>query len=158
MRPVKLTMKAFGSYAGETTVDFDRLKGGLYLIVGRTGAGKTTIFDAVSFALFGVPSGSERTADMLHSDFVPLSEDTEVRLDFRHQGRAYHVERSLHFRKKRGTDEYGDAIVSAGMTGDGQEPLEGATRVTARCAELLGLNAEQFRRIVMLAQGEFREI
>ena len=157
MRPVKLTMKAFGSYARETTVDFSRLNGGLYLIVGRTGAGKTTIFDAISFALFGVPSGSDRTADMLHSDFVPLSEDTEVKLDFVHQGRTYHVERSLHFSKKRGTDEFGEAKKDAVMTGEGQEPLEGERRVTARCAELLGLNAEQFRRIVMLAQGEFRE-
>ena len=157
MRPVKLTMKAFGSYAGENTVDFASLSGGLYLIVGKTGAGKTTIFDAISFALFGRPSGSERTAEMLHSDFVPLSEDTVVCLDFTHQGRAYQVERRLHFPKKRGGKGYGDASVSAVMTGPEQEAVEGATRVTERCEELLGLNSEQFRRIVMLAQGEFRE-
>lgn len=157
MRPTKLTMKAFGSYAGETVVDFERLAGGLYLIVGKTGAGKTTIFDAVSFALFGVPSGSDRKAEMLHSDFVPMSVDTEVTLDFVHQGRAYHVERSLHFRKKRGTEDYSDATVSAAMSGPEQPAIEGATRVTARCEELLGLNSEQFHRIVMLAQGEFRE-
>ncbi len=156
MRPTKLTMRAFGSYAGETAVDFDRLTGGLYLIVGKTGAGKTTIFDAVSFALFGKPSGSERTADMLHSDFVPLSEDTVVTLDFLHQGRSYHVVRSIHFQKKRAGEGYGDGKINAEMTGGG-EALEGATAVTLRCTELLGLNAEQFRRIVMLAQGEFRE-
>ena len=102
MRPLKLTMKAFGCYAEETTVDFRDFTGGLFLIVGKTGAGKTTIFDAISFALFGRPSGSERTADMLHSDFVPLSEDMEVALDFLHQGRAYHVERRMHFPRKRG--------------------------------------------------------
>ena len=157
MRPAKLTMRAFGSYARETEVDFDRLDGGLYLIVGKTGAGKTTIFDAISFALFGRPSGSERTAEMLHSDFAPMSEDTVVGLDFRHQDRAYHVERRLHFPRRRGTEDYGDPVVSAVMTGEGQDALEGATRVTARCEALLGLNAEQFRRIVMLAQGEFRE-
>ena len=157
MRPTKLTMKAFGSYAGKTTVAFHELTGGLYLIVGKTGAGKTTIFDAISFALFGVPSGSERRTEMLHSDFVPLSEDTEVTLDFIHQGREYHVERSLRFPKKRGTEGYGDAKVGAVMTGPEQPAIEGATRVTARCEELLGLNSEQFRRIVMLAQGEFRE-
>ena len=157
MRPVLLTMKAFGSYAGYTEVDFDRLTGGLYLIVGKTGAGKTTVFDAISFALFGRPSGSERTAEMLHSDFVSKGEDTVVTLDFLHQGRKYRVERTLHFPRKRGAAEYGDVQISAVMTGEGLTPLEGATRVTARCEELLGLNAEQFRRIVMLAQGEFRE-
>ncbi len=157
MRPTRLTMKAFGSYAGKTPVEFENLTGGLYLIVGKTGAGKTTIFDAISFALFGVPSGSERKTEMLHSDFVPLSEDTEVTLDFIHQGREYHVERSLHFSKKRGAEGYGDAKVSAVMSGPEQPAIEGATRVTARCEELLGLNSEQFRRIVMLAQGEFRE-
>ncbi len=157
MRPTSLTMKAFGSYAGKTTVAFHELTGGLYLIVGKTGAGKTTIFDAISFALFGVPSGSERRTEMLHSDFVPLSEDTEVTLDFIHQGRAYHVERSLHFPKKRGGEGYGEAKAGAVMTGPEQPAIEGTTQVTARCEELLGLNSEQFRRIVMLAQGEFRE-
>ncbi len=158
MRPLHLTMTAFGSYAGETSVDFERMTGGLYLIVGRTGAGKTTIFDAISFALFGKPSGSERTADMLHSDFVSKSVDTVARLTFLHQGRRYTVERTIHFMKKRGTaDEYGDGRVDARMWQEDGEPLTGASRVTARCEELLGLNAEQFRRIVMLAQGEFRE-
>lgn len=156
MRPLKLTMKAFGCYAKETTVDFQQFTDGLFLIVGKTGAGKTTVFDAISFALFGRPSGAERTAEMLHSDFVPLSEDMEVSLDFLHQGRTYHVERKMHFPKKRSGD-YGDPTVSAAMWGDGQAAIQVATRVTARCEELLGLNAEQFRRIVMLAQGEFRE-
>ena len=72
MRPTQLTMKAFGSYAGKTRVEFADLTGGLYLIVGKTGAGKTTIFDAISFALFGVPSGSERKTEMLNSDYVPF--------------------------------------------------------------------------------------
>ncbi len=156
MRPIRLTMKAFGCYAKETVVDFARLNGSLYLIVGRTGAGKTTIFDAISFALFGQPSGSERTADMLHSDFVPLSDDTVVTLDFEHQRRLYHVERSIHFSKNRGGDGYGDGKISATLTGP-DEALEKASVVTARCTELLGLTAEQFRRIVMLAQGEFRQ-
>lgn len=157
MRPTLLKMKAFGSYAQPTTVEFENLTGGLYLIVGKTGAGKTTIFDAISFALFGRPSGSERTADMLHSDFVPLSEDTEVALDFIHQGKKYHVERSIHFPKARGGGGYGDGKISATMKGENQAAIEVASQVTARCEELLGLNAEQFRRIVMLAQGEFRE-
>ena len=116
MKPIRLTMKAFGSYAEETVVDFESFTGGLYLIVGKTGAGKTTIFDAISFALFGVPSGSERNVDMLHSDFVEKSEDTVVTLSFLHQGREYCVERSIRFAKKRGGLGYGEGKVSATMT------------------------------------------
>ena len=157
MRPSLLTMKAFGSYADETSVNFEQFVGGLYLIVGKTGSGKTTIFDAISFALFGQPSGSDRKTEMLHSDFVPLSQDTEVTLEFSHRGRKYRVERKLHFPKARKGDGYGNMNQSAVMTGDGMDPLEGSTKVTARCEELLGINSAQFRSIVMLAQGEFRE-
>ena len=157
MRPVKLTMKAFGSFAQETVVDFDKLGGGLYLIVGKTGAGKTTIFDAISFALFGKPSGSERDAKMFHSDFVPLSEDTVVKLSFVHNGRQYLVERNMHFKKTRETGEYKLDKIDAVLSGEGMAPVEGATKVKDKCEELLGMNGDQFRRIVMLAQGEFRE-
>ena len=157
MKPLKLTMSAFGSYA-EATVDFTRFTGGLYLIVGKTGSGKTTIFDAICFALFGVASGSERSADMLHSDFISKSTDTLVALDFLQQGRSFHLERRIHFRKKRGTEnEHGEGMPDALLLEQDREPIQGAVRVTNRCTELLGLNAEQFRRIVMLAQGEFRE-
>ncbi len=156
MKPIRLTMKAFGSYAEEAVVDFGSFTSGLYLIEGKTGAGKTTVFDAISFALFGVPSGSERSVDMLHSDFVDKSEDTVVTLSFLHQGRAYHVERSIHFAKKRAGLGYAEGKVNATMTW-GQEAIEGASNVTTRCADLLGLTADQFRRIVMLAQGEFRD-
>ena len=157
MRPVKLTMKAFGSFAQETVVDFDKLGGGLYLIVGKTGAGKTTIFDAISFALFGKPSGSERDAKMFHSDFVPLSEDTVDKLSFAHNGRKYLVERNMHFKKTRETGEYKLDKIDAVLSGEGMAPVEGATKVKDKCEELLGMNGDQFRRIVMLAQGEFRE-
>ena len=158
MRPLKLTMKAFGSYAQETVVDFESFNGGLYLIVGKTGAGKTTIFDAISFALFGEPSGSERKTAMLHSDFVPKSEDTVVKLEFLHQGKRYRVERSLHFPKKRGTNEYDDDVSKkAVFYAEGESPIDKETRVTERCVNLLGINAGQFKSIVMLAQGEFRE-
>ena len=158
MRPVKLYMKAFGSYARETEVDFESFNGGLYLIVGKTGAGKTTIFDAISFALFGEPSGSERSKAMLHSDYVPRSEDTVVRLDFIHQGKRYRVERSLHFSKNRGTSEYNKKIeTNAVFLAEGEPPIQKETNVNERCMKLLGMNAGQFKSIVMLAQGEFRE-
>ena len=82
MRPLSLEMTAFGSYAETTVVPFEELKQGLYLVTGDTGAGKTTIFDAITFALYGVASGSERSADMLHCDHVPRSTDTTVTLRF----------------------------------------------------------------------------
>lgn len=154
MRPIQLKMTAFGCYATETAVDFTKFDHGLYLIVGKTGAGKTTIFDAVSFALFGVPSGASRTNKMLHSDFVPLSRDTVVELVFEHQGHTYTVRRTIHFVKKRGVEDTYEEKLDAAFTSD-SEVIKGSLKVTNRCVELLGLNADQFRRIVMLAQGEF---
>ena len=159
MKPLTLKMTAFGSYANETTVPFENLKHGLYLIAGDTGAGKTTIFDAIVFALYGKVSGSDREAKMMHSDLVSKGVDTVVELRFEQDGQEYTVTRTLHFSKKRGSaGEYGEAKPSATLILPGQrEPVDGAEKVTARCEELLGLNAEQFRKIIMLAQGEFKE-
>lgn len=157
MRPIFLEMTAFGSYAEKTAVDFERLTHGLYLISGDTGAGKTTIFDAIMFALYGLASGPERKPNMMHCDFVDQSVDTEVTLRFR-QGEGVHtVKRTIHYRKKRGTeDQFGDGVLDAVLLEQDKDPLKGAEKVTVRCTELLGLNAEQFRKIVMLAQGEFK--
>ena len=160
MRPVLLEMTAFGSYAKKTTVDFERLSHGLYLITGDTGAGKTTIFDAIMFALYGAASGPDRRPEMMHCDFVEKSVDTEVMLRFRQGGRSYAVARTIHYRKKRGTaDQFGDGVQDAVFREEetGGDPIEGASKVTDRCTELLGLNADQFRKIVMLAQGEFKK-
>lgn len=158
MRPIRLEMTAFGSYAGATAVPFCDLRQGLYLVTGDTGAGKTTIFDAIMFALYGVASGRDRSPDMMHCDHVDKSVDTVVRLVFSQNGREYTVTRRIHFRKKRGAEnEYGDPVIEALLEEPDAEPIQVAGRVTARCEELIGLNAEQFRKIVMLAQGEFRE-
>ena len=158
MKPISLEMTAFGSYAEKTTIAFDRFSHGLYLITGDTGAGKTTIFDAIMFALYGVASGPDRKPEMMHCDFVDKSVDTEVLLKFRQRDKEYTVRRIIHYRKKRGSaDQFGDAVVSAVLHEPDRDPVEIATRVTERCTELLGLNAEQFRKIVMLAQGEFKE-
>jgi len=157
MRPLYLEMTAFGSYAGTTALPFEKLTHGLYLVTGDTGAGKTTIFDAIMFALYGSASGSDRSPDMLHCDHVPKSVDTLVKLRFSQSGKEYEVERRLHFSKKRGTDQYNEARPDAQLIEPDREPTEGASKVTARIEALLGLNAEQFRKIIMLAQGEFRE-
>lgn len=158
MRPLHLEMTAFGSYAAKTELPFEKLTQGLYLVTGDTGAGKTTIFDAIMFALYGSASGGERSTDMLHCDYVPKSEDTVVRLRFQERGKEYTVSRWIHFSKKRGGEnQYGDGKVDALLTEPEREPTEGATKVTTRIEELLGLNAEQFRKIIMLAQGKFKE-
>ena len=156
MKPVRLTMTAFGSFAEETSVLFDEFQSGLFLVVGETGAGKTTIFDAIVFALFGTASGSMRRPDMMHSDYVEKSTDTRVSLTFDHVGRRYTVSRTIHYRKSR-SGQYSDGVLTAEFRAPDAEPLTGHTAVTKRCEELLGLNADQFKKIVMLAQGEFRE-
>ena len=158
MKPLSLEMTAFGSYAEPTTVDFDRLQPGLFLITGDTGAGKTTIFDAIVFALYGRASGKDRSPEMMHSDLTDKGTDTLVRLRFSQGGRVYEVIRSIHFPKKRGAEgAYGPPDIRAQLTGEELTPVEGASAVSAACETLLGLNAEQFRKIVMLAQGEFRD-
>lgn len=157
MRPVRLEMTAFGSYGEKTVLDFTRLKSDLFLITGDTGAGKTTIFDAIVFALYGEVSGSDRTAEMMHSDYTEKSTDTVVRLVFAQQGKTYTVERSMHFSKKRGTkDVYGSPRRSASLFEEDRPALSGDQKVTARITEIIGFNASQFVKIGMLAQGEFR--
>ena len=158
MKPITLEMTAFGSYAEKTVIRFDDFNQGLFLISGETGAGKTMIFDAIAFALYGRTSGGERDPMRMHCDLVSPSVDTVVRLVFMQNGREYTVERTLHFSKKRGTDdEYNDAKQDAVLTESDQITVRGQEKVNDRCAELLGMDVEQFRKIVMLAQGEFRE-
>ena len=158
MKPIRLSMKAFGSFAQETAVDFTVFQNGLFLVVGETGAGKTTVFDAIVFALFGKASGSSRDSAMMHSDYVEKSEDTAVELVFEQQGRHYTVRRTIHFpRKKAAEGGYREASLNAEMRLPDGSAVSGHAAVSKRCEELLGLNADQFRKIVMLAQGEFRE-
>lgn len=161
MKPVWLEMTAFGSYKEKTVVDFRELKHSLYLITGDTGAGKTTIFDGIMVALYGVASGKgdrkSRTFEIMHCDYVEKSEDTTVTLCFEHMGKTYKVERTLHFRKKRGTGDYEKTTPQARLWEPDRDVLEKAEQVTQRITQLLGMNAEQFRKIAMLAQGEFKK-
>ena len=158
MKPITLEMTAFGSYADKAVIRFNDFSQGLFLISGETGAGKTMIFDAIAFALYGKTSGGERDPLRMHCDLVSPAVDTVVKLVFTQNGREYTVERTLHFSKKRGTeDEYNDAKQDAVLTEPDHVTVKGQEKVSERCTELLGMDVEQFRKIVMLAQGEFRE-
>lgn len=164
MRPLKLTMSAFGPYAGVMELDFETLgTGGLYLITGDTGAGKTTIFDAISFALFGEASGGNREPGMLRSKYANPSTPTEVTLVFRYAGKEYTITRNPEYMKPkaRGKDK-GDAMTkqTAGATltyPDGHlvtKPKEVNTAVR----DILGLDREQFAQVAMIAQGDFLKL
>lgn len=157
MRPLKLTMTAFGPYAEKTEIDFRKLNNGVYLITGDTGAGKTTIFDAIVFALYGEGSGSARNSEMFHSDYVDKFTDTEVALEFSSRGKEYRVIRTIHYKKKRGNGGAGAISKNAVLYCEGELPVEKETAVNAKITEILGLDEKQFRQIVMLAQGEFRK-
>ena len=162
MKPILLEMTAFGSYAEPTTIDFSRLNHGLFLIAGDTGAGKTTIFDAIVYALYGEASGTGREGRDMHSDYAPKTTSMSVRLVFTHDGRRHEVLRTMSYRKKREKGENGETIYEpnspeAELHEEGREVIRVAREVTRRITELLGLNADQFRKIVMLAQGEFQK-
>ena len=166
MRPLNLTLQAFGPFAGTLALDFRELGDrSLFLIHGPTGAGKTTILDALSFALFGESSGAEREGKQLRSDFADENLPTEVSLDFQHGEKRYRITRSPEqmLAKKRGTGttkkspeatflELGknsadDTIVKATKTTD----------CTKAIVELLGLDANQFRQVILIPQGQFRQ-
>lgn len=155
MKPLKLTMTAFGPYAENTTIDFQKLNQGVYLITGDTGAGKTTIFDAIVFALYGEGSGTGRNSDMFHSDYVDKSIDTKVELEFSSRENLYKVIRTIHYKRKRGGG-FGSIVKNAVLYCGEDAAIEKETAVTAKITEILGLDDKQFRQIVMLAQGEFR--
>ncbi len=157
MRPLVLTMTGFGPYAEKTTVDFSRLGDrGLYLVTGDTGAGKTTIFDAIVFALYGATSGGTRTASMLRSKYAAPDTPTETELRFLLRGKEYVVKRNPEYErpKLRGTGTTKKTAAAELILPDGSVVTK-AQDVTKRVEELLGLNATQFMQIAMIAQGQF---
>lgn len=158
MRPTKLVISAFGPYAGETeAICFDDFsQKGLFLIAGDTGAGKTTLFDAICFALYGTTSGSYRDLRNLRSEYADPETESFVDFSFTHQGRSYRVRRTPSYqrRKLRGeglVTEKEKAILYQGE----EAPIEGQTQVNNRIRELLGIDDKQFKQIAMIAQGEF---
>ncbi|MBE6046901.1 MAG: hypothetical protein E7213_00575 [Clostridium sp.] len=160
MRPKKLVMSAFGPYAKEEVIDFSLLNGkNIFLITGTTGAGKTTIFDAISYALFGEASGSSRENESLRSDFADINRLTYVELDFELKGETYHIRRVPQQMKPK--------VKGEGFTHQGSEAelilpdgkvRTGTSNVTNKINELLGITKEQFKQIVMLPQGEFKKL
>ncbi len=160
MKPVRLTMSAFGPYAGEQTVDFTQLTdNGLYLITGETGAGKTTIFDAIAFALYGEASGKERTGKMLRSDFAPVEQKTFVKLEFQYRDKTYQIERNPEYErpKMRGAGTTRQPA-GADLILPDKTVVSGMSQVTEAVESILGINRNQFSQIVMIAQGDFMSL
>ena len=160
MRPIQLTMSAFGPYAGRTVLNLDQLgEKGLYLITGDTGAGKTTIFDAITFALYGEPSGDNREASMLRSKYAEHETPTEIELVFAYGGKRYRVRRNPEYERpaKRGsgmTVQKADAELTYP---DGRMVVK-SREVTAAVVSIIGLDRNQFSRIAMIAQGDFLKL
>ncbi len=161
MRPTKLSMTGFGPYTARVELDMDRLgTGGLYLITGETGAGKTTIFDAVTFALYGEASGDLRKAEMLRSRYVSETDPTEVELTFLNGGKEYSVKRTLGYMRKKSRGEgltEEPAAVELHMP-DGRVITKRAEADRILREDILGVDREQFSQIAMIAQGEFRKL
>ena len=161
MKPEKLTISAFGPYADRTEIDFSRLgDSGLYLVTGDTGAGKTTIFDAITFALYGQASGQVRDSAMFRSKYAYTATETFVELVFSYQGKKYQVFRSPEYMapKKRGTGLTLRKAEAQLIYPDERQPVTKARDVTRAIEELLGLDYEQFTQIAMIAQGDFQKL
>ncbi|NBA01921.1 AAA family ATPase [Erysipelothrix rhusiopathiae] len=159
MKPILLSMRAFGPYFEETTVDFTQFHEGLFLVTGDTGAGKTTIFDAISFALYDVASGSQRQSESLRSDFADPSVETYVSLTFSHRNETYRIIRKPRYERLKARGE-GTTVQNATVQlylPNGQE-MDDMKAVNAKIVEIIGLDAQQFKQVVMIAQGEFLEL
>lgn len=161
MKPKKLIISAFGPYANEVEIDFSQLGGkGLFLITGSTGAGKTTIFDAICFALYGRASGSNRTGEMMRSQFAPSDVRTFVRLTFIHKNREYTIERNPEYLrpKKRGTGTTTQPADASLILPLSDKIITGMNEVSDYVKSILGLDCNQFKQIAMIAQGDFLKL
>ncbi|SDB21139.1 AAA family ATPase [Eubacterium oxidoreducens] len=160
MRPLYLEISAFGPYAGKEQIEMDKLgEHGLYLITGETGAGKTTIFDAICFALFGSASGTNRDSGMLCSKYAKADMPTEVMLRFLHKGKEYTIHRNPEYmRKKQRGDGFTKQKADADLEREDGTFITGYSEVTGAVVELLGVTKEQFLQISMLAQGDFMKL
>ena len=160
MRPIKLKISAFGPYSGVTEFDFDKLgTGGLYLITGDTGAGKTTIFDAITYALYGDPSGNNRDASMLRSKYADDSVPTEVELLFSYYGKEYTVKRNPeYFRANKRGEGTTKQIAGAEIIYPDGKIVTKIKDVDNAVKEIIGIDRNQFCQIAMIAQGDFLKL
>lgn len=160
MRPLKLVMSAFGPYAGKEVLDLKELgTNGLYLITGATGAGKTTIFDAISYALYGEASGDTRDSKMFRSEYAENSVDTFVELQFENNGKLYKVTRSPEYMRlsKKG-DKYQKRQASVELILPDGKVITKSKEADQEIKSILGVDKKQFSQIAMVAQGEFKKL
>lgn len=160
MRPIKLTLSAFGPYAKETVIDMEQLgKSGLYIITGETGAGKTTIFDAITYALYGKASGENRQATMFRSKYADLHTPTYVELEFECKNKTYIVKRNPEYLRpaKHGIKNVTEKANAELFCPDGSIVIK-ERAVTKAIEDILGINCKQFCGIAMIAQGEFLKL
>jgi exonuclease SbcC len=161
MRPLTLTLSAFGPYSGSTVLDLSKLgKEGIYLICGDTGAGKTTIFDAITYALYGKPSGERRDTEMLRSKYAAPDTETFVELEFEYKGKTYKIKRSP---KQLRPKKKGDGFTERGAEVEFIYPSGGPVYTKEKEVEravkaLLGLSCEEFAQVSMIAQGSFLKL
>ncbi|WP_026884126.1 SbcC/MukB-like Walker B domain-containing protein [Clostridium akagii] len=161
MRPLKLIMSAFGPYASVEEIDFTKLQGkNIFVISGPTGAGKTTIFDAISYAIYGEASGSDRKQENFRSDFASDDVLTYVELLFELHGKSYYIKRIPNQKKKKArgngyTEQKSDAEFKDIAEG---KIISGVKDVDTKVIQVMGINYRQFKQLVMLPQGEFKEL
>lgn len=159
MKPINIEMSAFGPYKEKIEIDFTKLgERGIFLITGDTGAGKTTIFDAMVFALFGEVSGSNRQVASIRSDFSEASTKTYVTLKFSHKGKIYTIHRTPPYERPKKNGEGLTKNIADAWIEYEDKTITGIGDVNEKVEEILGINAKQFKQISMLAQGEFLKI
>ena len=160
MRPLSITISAFESYADTVTIDMESLgKSGLYLITGDTGAGKTTIFDAIHFALYGDASTDGRETKTLRSKYADPETKTEVQLKFEYGGKVYQIKRNPEYlRPKKRGDGFVKEPTNAELIYPDGSVVSSKNAVDIKIREIIGLDKNQFSQIVMLAQGEFKKL
>lgn len=160
MRPIKLSICAWGPYPGKVEVDFTNFEeGSIFLVTGPTGAGKTTIFDAICYALYGNVSGENRDKNTVRSDFAAPEVDTYVEFHFLHKGVQYQIYRTpKRERPKKRGEGFTMSPETAVLTIPGEEPIASVNEVNAKIQDIMGINFNQFKQIAMIAQGEFLKL
>lgn len=166
MKPVRLTISAFGSYAKKSVIDFEQVQNGLFLITGDTGSGKTTIFDAITYALYENTSGGKREGKMMRSQYAKEDEETYVEFTFCYKGEEYTIRRNPEYeRLSKKSDKQGNKYLTKQLAEavlilpDGTALKEKSKKaITRKVSEIIGLTSDQFTQISMIAQGDFLKL